>query len=150
MERQYVTFTLNEEEYGVEIKNVQEITDFDEYTKIPDGPKFLLGMVNIRGTITPIIDLKKRFNISRVNGNKEKRVIIINIKDKQIGFLIDDASRVLRLNDNQIDNPPDIISRNIRNYVIGIGKVDEKLILILDLEKILTAEEKEEALKAVE
>ncbi|MFA5576086.1 MAG: chemotaxis protein CheW [Tissierellaceae bacterium] len=150
MERQYVTFTLNREEYGVDIKDVQEITDFQDYTRIPDSPRFLLGMVNIRGTITPIIDLKERFNLPRADLDKARRIIIINLGDKQIGFLIDDASRVLRLKDDQIDRPPEVISKNIRDYVVGIGKVDEKLILILDLEKVLTAEEREEAFNALE
>ncbi|MBU5426229.1 chemotaxis protein CheW [Tissierella pigra] len=147
MDRQYVTFNLRNEEYGVEIKNVQEITELKEYIKIPNSPKFIVGMVNIRGTITPIIDLKERFNLINENEKKDKRIIIINLDGKQIGFMIDDASRVITLRDEQIDSPPEVISKRISEYITGVGKFDKKLILILNLERILTMEEKEEVLK---
>lgn len=125
---------------------MQEITELKEYIKIPNSPKFISGMVNIRGTITPIIDLKERFNLFNKNGKKDKRIIIINIDGNQIGFMIDDASRVITLMDEQMDPPPEIISKRISEYITGVGKLDDKLILILNLEKVLTMEEKEEVL----
>ncbi|NLB89123.1 MAG: purine-binding chemotaxis protein CheW [Syntrophomonadaceae bacterium] len=151
MERQYVTFKISNQEFGVDIQNVQEITNFVECTQIPNTPKFIAGIVNIRGTITPVIDLKERFNYNNDdNDEKNKRIIIANMEEKQIGFMIDDASSVLTLNENQIDEPPEIIFQNNDNFVIGVGKIEEKLIQILDLEKILTVEEKEEVFKIMD
>ena len=150
MLRQYVTFKLNGEEYGVDIKDVQEITDFEGCTEIPDMPKFIKGIINIRGTITPVIDLKERLKIIKANEKNDKKIIIINVEGKQIGFIIDSASRVLTLNDEQIDPTPEIISEVVENYIIGVGKLGEELMLILDLKKMLTIKELEEVLKIEE
>jgi len=144
MENQYVIFKLNNEEYGVDIKNVQEITEYKDCASIPNTPKFIVGMINIRGSITPIISLKKRFNLDNEDEFKEERIIIINIKGKQVGFIVDDASQVLTLTEQQIEDPPEMIMDRSEDYIVGIAKVEKKIILLLDLEKVLSKEEKQE------
>jgi len=144
MQKQYVIFKLNNEDYGVNIEKVQEITEYKDCASIPNTPKFIVGMVNIRGSITPIISLKKRFNLESENDLKEERIIIINIKEKQVGFLVDDASQVLSIDEAQIESPPEIIMDSREDYIVGVGKVGQKLILLLDLEKLLSKEETQE------
>ncbi|MCC5909194.1 MAG: purine-binding chemotaxis protein CheW [Clostridiaceae bacterium] len=143
-EKQYVIFKLCGEEYGVEIDHVQEITEYKNPTKVPNVPNFVEGIINLRGNITPIISLKKRFSLDDEEINENNRIIIIHIKNKQIGFIVDDASQVLTMKEEQIENPPEIIAGIDRQYITGIGKVEEKIIILLDLEKILTEKEKQE------
>lgn len=143
-EKQYVIFRLCGEEYGVEIKHVQEITEYRQSTQIPNVPKFIEGVINLRGNVTPIISLKKRFNLPEDEITENNRIIIINLKNKQVGFIVDDASQVLTMDTKQIENPHELITGVDRQYITGIGKVDEKIIIMLDLEKILTEEEKKE------
>ena len=150
MEKQYVVFKLNEEEYGVEISHVQEITEYKTVTNVPNTPSFIEGIINLRGNIVPIVSIKKRFELSQEEASTDHRVIIINLGSKQVGFIVDDASQVLTMNENQIENPPDLITGIDRDYIIGIGKVAEKIIILLDLEKILSENEKKEIIKIEE
>lgn len=144
MQKQYVIFKLNREEYGVEISHVQEITEIKSITSVPNTPPFVEGIINLRGKIVPIVSIKKRFGLSKMEGAEEERIIIINLNDRQVGFVVDDASQVLTLDESQIENPPELVAGIDRDYIIGIGKVEEKIIVLLDLEKILTETEKRE------
>ncbi|WP_372995558.1 chemotaxis protein CheW [Lutispora sp.] len=143
VERQYVIFKLEDEEYGVDIKNVREITVNKTTTRIPNTPDFIDGVINIRGDTIPIIDLKKRFNIAEkeING-KAKRIIIVNVEDKLVGFIVDDASQVIRINTDDIENPPEILTGINRSYISGIGKVNERIIVLIDLERLLSYKER--------
>ncbi|AOY75910.1 chemotaxis protein CheW [Clostridium formicaceticum] len=143
-ERQYVIFKLCGEEYGVAIQHVQEITEYKQATSVPNVPDFIEGIINLRGNITPIVSLKKKFNLQEKEIKESNRIIIINLMDKQVGFIVDDASQVLTMDEKQIENPPELLTGIERQYIIGIGKVDEKIIILLDLEKILTEKEKQE------
>ncbi|MBE6083555.1 purine-binding chemotaxis protein CheW [Acidilutibacter cellobiosedens] len=144
-ENQYVVFKLGKEEYGIDIMNVKEIGSYKETVKVPNTPKFIDGIINYRGKVIPIINLKKRFNLENTEINADTRVIIINLNEKQIGFVVDEASQTVRLNDNEIDPAPDIISSIDRKYIIGVGKLsEERLIIIIDLEKVLNDSEKSE------
>ncbi len=147
MERQYVTFKIKSEEYGVDIQNVQEITDIESITQIPNAPEYVMGIVNIRGVIIPIIDLKRRLSFYNEDSENKGRIIVINIKGKQVGFMIDDASRVLTLDDEDIDLPPIMTEAQKESYVTGIAKVEGMLILILDLAGMFSDDELEEVLK---
>ena len=144
MEKQHVIFKLNNEEYGVEISHVQEITEYKTVTSVPNTPSFIEGIINLRGSIVPIVSIKKRFDLPTEEKEEDQRVIIINLGSRQVGFIVDDASQVLTLNEDQIENPPDLITGIDRDYITGIGKTDEKIIILLDLEKILTDTEKKE------
>jgi len=143
MEKQYVIFKLGNEEYGVNIVNVKEISEFKESVKIPNTPKFIDGIINLRGDITLIINLKKRFNLEENGTNSDTRIIVINIKNKQVGFVVDEASQVIRIRDEDIEPAPDLIAGVDRKYISGVGKLEDKIVLLLDLEYILTDDEKE-------
>lgn len=141
-EKQYVIFSLGNEEYGVDIMKVKEISEFRESTKVPNTPYFIDGIINLRGEIIPIVNLKKRFNLEDNGTNSDTRIIVINLNNRNVGFVVDDASQVLRINDNDIEPAPDIIAGINRQYISGVGKVEQKIIILLDLEQILTEDEK--------
>ncbi|SHI11791.1 chemotaxis protein CheW [Sporanaerobacter acetigenes] len=144
-EQQYVVFKLGKEEYGIDIMNVKEIGPYQESVKVPNTPDFIEGIINFRGKVIPIVNLEKRFNLEDNGVTNDTRIIIINLKDKQVGFVVDEASQTVRLDDEDIDPAPDIISSVDRRYITGVGKLDEKRLLILiDLEKVLSDEEKNE------
>lgn len=142
-ENKYVIFKLNEEHYGIDIMKVREVTDAKQSTKVPNTPSFVEGIINLRGDITPIINLKRKFMLP-VNVVNDARVIVLSVNEKLVGFQVDDASQVLTIEDSDIDAPPDIITGEQRKYIQGIGKVDDRIVIILDLEKVLTDREKEE------
>ena len=142
MKNQYVVFNLCGEEYGVDIQNVQEITEYKDPISVPNAPNFIEGIINLRGNVTPIVSLKKRFNLVEQKKVNEDRIIIINIREKLVGFMVDDVSQVLTLDEKQIENPPEIIIQNTHQYITRIGKIDKKIILILNLVKVLTEVEK--------
>lgn len=142
MKNQYVVFNLCGEEYGVDIQNVQEITEYKDPISVPNAPNFIEGVINLRGNVTPIVSLKKRFNLVEQKKVNEDRIIIINIREKLVGFMVDDVSQVLTLDEKQIENPPEIIIQNTHQYITRIGKIDKKIILILNLVKVLTEVEK--------
>lgn len=142
-ENQYVVFKLGREEYGIDIMNVREIVQYQESVKIPNAPKFVEGIINFRGNVIPIVCLKKRFGMEGRTADANTRIIVINLNEKQIGFLVDEASQTVRLDDSNINPTPDIIAGIDRRYITGVGKLDERLIILIDLERVLTEEEKE-------
>lgn len=143
-EKQFVVFKLNNEEYGINIMNVKEIGPYKESVKIPNTPSFIEGIVNYRGSVIPIVNLRKRFNIGELEVGTNTRIIIINLNERQIGFIVDEASQTIRLSDGDIEPAPEIISSIDSRYIIGVGKKDERLIILIDLEKVLSEKEKEE------
>lgn len=143
--RQYVVFNLDEQKFGIDIMNVQEIIPYQESIGIPDTPDFIEGITNYRGNVIPIISLKKRFKLKEEKNTKDTRIIVITLKDKEIGFIVDEASQTLYLDQEQIDSPPEIISGVDKRYIMGVGKMDEdRLLILIDLEKVLTQDEKDE------
>ncbi len=140
-ERKYVIFKLNKEEYGVDIMRVKEVSEVKETTKVPNTPDFVDGVINIRGDITPIINLKKRFNLEQGALEEGARIIVVNIKNKLVGFLVDDASQVLSMDEENIDPPPELVAGVDKMYIQGIGKLEDRMIILLDLEKVLNEEE---------
>ncbi|MTI48582.1 chemotaxis protein CheW [Sporosalibacterium faouarense] len=142
-ENQYVVFKLGNEEYGIDIMNVREIVPHQESIKVPNAPKFVSGIINFRGKVIPIVDLKKRFDLLEKEIDGNTRIIVINLDDRQIGFIVDEASQTIRLEDKDVDPAPDIVSSIERRYITGVGKKEDRLIILIDLEKVLTEEEKE-------
>lgn len=142
-ERQYVIFKLGNEEYGVDIMNVKEISEYKQSVKVPNTPKFVDGIINLRGDITPIINLKKRFNLDEVSINSDTRIIVINIKNRQVGFVVDEASQVLRLSEEDIEPAPELVTGVDKKYIIGVGKLKDRIVLLLNLEEVLSEDEKE-------
>lgn len=141
-EKQYVVFKIGNEEYGIDIMNVKEIGPYQKSVKVPNAPVFVEGIINYRGNVIPIINLHKRFNIKQKDIDSNTRIIVINLNNKQIGFIVDEASQTIRLDDKDIDPAPDIVAGVDSKYITGVGKLEERLIILVDLEKILTDEEK--------
>ncbi len=142
-EKQYVVFNINKEEFGIDIMKVKEIIPYKEPTYIPNCPEFVEGVLNYRGNVIPLINLKKRFRMGELEPTKETRIIVISLDDREIGFIVDGASQTLRLEEEQIDPAPYVISEVDRRFISGVGKVDEdRLLIILNLHNVLTDEEK--------
>ncbi len=142
VERQYVIFKLSESEFGIKIDNVREIIPYEKPIPVPDTEEFIEGIINHRGDVIPIINLKKKFSIKEFNEVKDRRIIIVRLNAMEIGFMVDDASQTIVLNNDKIDLPPSIISGIDKKYIMGIGKLGEKdLLILVDLEKILSENE---------
>ena len=125
---------------------VKEVTEFVEVTKVPNTPRFVEGIINLRGEITPIINLKKRFSKPEETANIAHRVLVLNLEDKLVGFMVDDASQVITMDDSQIQETPAIIAGEDKKYIEGIGKLEERMVIILDLVQVLNETEKKELL----
>jgi len=140
-DNQFVVFKLGNEKYGVDILNVGGISEYLDITKVPDAPWFIEGIINLRGDIIPVVNLEKRFNIPVKEIDSESRIIIIKIQGKDIGFLVDEASQVLRIESEDIEDAPEIIKGKDHDYISGVGKYEGQIIILLDLVKVLNAEE---------
>lgn len=141
-ENQYVIFKLDQSEFGIDIMNVREIVPFEDSLPVPNTPKFVEGIINHRGTVIPIINLKKRFSLSNLEVDKDTRIIIVTIEGKDVGFIVDEASQTIRLSSDEIDLAPSYIVGVDEKYLEGVGKIDEKrLLIIIDLKAILSYEE---------
>ncbi len=144
-ENQYVVFKLGKSEFGIDIMNVKEIGPYEEAVSLPDTPSFIEGVINYRGKVIPVINLKKRLNLGEKNITKDTRFIVITLNEKEVGFIVDEASQTIRVSDEQIDPAPSFISGVDKRYISGVGKLDDKRLLILiDLEKVLTDDEIDE------
>lgn len=141
---QYVVFNINKEEFGIDIMKVKEIITYKEPTHIPNCPDFVEGVLNYRGKVIPVINLKKRFQMGDTDLTKETRIIVISLNDREIGFIVDEASQTIRLDEDQIDSAPDVISKVDRRFISGVGKINEsRLLIILNLHNVLTDAEKD-------
>jgi purine-binding chemotaxis protein CheW len=141
---QVVSFKLGPEEYGVDIAQVQEINRMVAVTHVPRAPVFMEGVINLRGQLIPIIDLRTRFGMPRADRSKNTRIVVTEVGGKRIGMVVDSVSEVLRLPVDAVEPAPDMIAGIDTDYIRGVGKVDDRLIILLDLAKIITGPEKRE------
>jgi len=150
-EIQLVVFTLKAGpttcEYGVPITQVQEINRLTTPTKLPQVPAFVEGIINLRGNVIPIIDLKKRFNMPTSEYTDETRIIVVDIEGKTVGIIVDQVSEVLRLSLSSIEPPPAVIGGLTAEYLTGVGKLEDRLLIMLDMTKVLSEGEKKELQK---
>ncbi len=137
-----MTFQLAKEEYAIDILQVQEIVMMTQITRMPKAPHFIEGIVNLRGQMIPIIDMRKRFALPEAQHDSDTRIIIVDIGEI-VGMVVDGVRDVIRLPDSAISPPPPMIQGISSDYLKGIGQFDERLLIMLDLEKVLTAEEHE-------
>ena len=138
---QVVRFMVGKESFGVDIGRVQEIVTVPEITRVPDTPDFLEGIINLRGKIVSVIDLRKRLKINGAEKNRKNRILVTEIEGRVVGLIVDEVSEVLRLNPDNIEPPPEMINSAGSEYIIGVGKLEDKIILLLDLAKVLSAHE---------
>ncbi|RXE59716.1 chemotaxis protein CheW [Acetivibrio mesophilus] len=138
---QIAVFSLNDEICGVDTSQVKEIVKYEEVSKMPRMPRFIDGVINLRGSVVPIVNLNKRFKLGDMEVGKKTKVIITDIEDKLIGFVVNDVFEIIRLSADEIEPTPDIIKKVYNDYLKCVGKKGEKLISILDLSIILTDSE---------
>jgi purine-binding chemotaxis protein CheW len=139
---QLVTFSVGEEEFGVEILKVQEINKMLQVTKIPNSPDFVEGVINLRGKVIPIINLRKRLRLSDKEYDKNTRIIVMEIQGRTVGFIVDSVSEVLRIPRSITEPPPSMIGGVSSEYIVAVGKLEDRLLILLDIDKILSNEEK--------
>ena len=147
---QLVGFQLDDEEYGIDILKVQEINRITEITKSPQSPDFVEGVINLRGNVIPIIDLRKRFNMPHKEYDKQTRIVVGEIGDRTVGFIVDAVSEIIRLPADKIEPAPNISADDKAEYILGVGKLDDKLLMLLDIDKILSGSEKDKLFEAAE
>ncbi len=137
---QYVVFQIDKEEFGVEILRTQEIHRYTKITRVPNAPHYVKGVINIRGEIIPVVDLRQRFGLESSNIQESTRIITVLIKDYQIGLLVDNVNEVLWIETNAIELAPSVAGGIEKEYLSGVGKIENRLIVLLNLEKILNLE----------
>ena len=135
---QLVTFSIGEEEFGVDILSVQEIIRMMDITKVPRAPDFVEGVINLRGKVIPIIDLRRRFGLSTRDHDKHTRIIVIEINNMIVGFVVDSVSEVLRIPASTVEPPPPVVAGLESEYISGVGKLQDRLLILLDLDKLLS------------
>jgi purine-binding chemotaxis protein CheW len=140
---QLVTFSIGEEEFGVDILKVQEIIRTMEITKVPRAQDFVEGVINLRGKVIPIIDLRRRFGLDSKNHDKHTRIIVIEINNMIVGFVVDSVSEVLRIPASTVEPPPPVVAGLESEYISGVGKLQDRLLILLDLDKLLSNEDME-------
>lgn len=138
---EYLTFTLGSEEYGIDILKVQEIRGYDAVTKIANTPNFIKGVINLRGAVVPIVDLRIRFNLGQVEYNELTVVIILNLDKRIVGIVVDGVSDVIALNASQIREVPNLVSTIDTQYLVGLGVVEERMLILVDIGKLMTSQE---------
>ena len=137
--REYLTFRLDQEEYGIDILKVQEIRGYEPPTRIAHAPEFIKGVVNLRGTIIPIVDMRLKFNCSQAEYNDFAVVIILNLRNRVVGIVVDSVSDVMELAPDNIRAAPDIESVIENDCILGLGSVGERMLILLDIEKLMSS-----------
>ena len=135
---QLVTFSTGDEEFGVDILRVQEIIRTMAITKVPKAPEFVEGVINLRGKVIPIIDLRRRFGLQSKAHDKHTRIIVIEINTMIVGFVVDSVSEVLRIPTSTVEPPPPVVAGLESEYISGVGKLEDRLLILLDLDRLLS------------
>lgn len=133
---QLVVFEVGDEAFGIDISVVQEIIRLQQITDVPKAPMHVKGVINLRGKVIPIIDLRDKFGLLSVEETKSSRIVVVDVLGSTVGMIVDAVSEVMRIGVDQIE-PPSSIIESYEKYLRGIGKLDERLVLLLDLEKLV-------------
>jgi purine-binding chemotaxis protein CheW len=141
MEHQLVVFELANEHYGVDIAAVESIIKMQAITVVPQAPMFVEGVTNLRGSVLPVVDLRKRFGLECQEAGKNSRIVVVTIQGIHVGMIVDAVSEVLRISDDQIEPPPPMVTTLDSSFITGIAKVGDHLIILLDLGKVLSIQE---------
>lgn len=137
--REYLTFRLDQEEYGIDILKVQEIRGYEPPTRIANVPEFIKGVVNLRGTIVPIVDMRLKFNCSKAEYNDFTVVIILNLGTRIVGIVVDSVSDVMELPPESLKAAPEIDSVIDSSAVLGLGSLGDRMLILLDIEKLMSS-----------
>jgi purine-binding chemotaxis protein CheW len=139
--RECLTFTLGDEEYGIDILMVQEIRGYETVTKIANAPDFIKGIINLRGVIVPVVDMRIKFNLDNIVYNEFTVVIVLSVCGRVIGMVVDAVSDVITLTPEQIHATPEFGISLDTQYLIGVGTVDERMIVLVDIEQLMSSKE---------
>ncbi len=138
---QIVSFRLANEEYGVDIMRVQEIILMGKVTRVPEVPEFICGLINLRGHVIPIVDLRMRFGLDASTESEDTRIVVLNVGSRTIGIVVDAVNEVLRIQPDQVEPPPSSIAGVDQEYIRGLVKFESKLLILLDIENILSRDD---------
>ena len=141
--RELLTFTLGSEEYGIDILKVQEIRGYDAVTRIANAPEFIKGVINLRGIIVPIVDMRIKFNLGEVDYNQFTVVIILNVANRVVGIVVDGVSDVITLTPEQLKPAPEFGASLDTQYITGLGTVDDRMLILIDIEKLMSSRDME-------
>lgn len=142
MENQIVIFELGTEHFGVDIARVESIIKMQPITKLPHASNFVEGVTNLRGKVLPVIDLRKRFGLTACETDKNSRIIVVSVDQIEVGMIVDEVSEVMTIPEQAVEAAPAITSTVDSSFITGIAKLDQRLVILLDLRRILTSEEK--------
>lgn len=140
-EKQFVVFQLSKETYGVNIGQVSEIITMQQITKVPHTIEFIEGIINLRGRVIPVVDLRKRFGLAYDEITRNTRIVVIEIGGNTLGMIVDGVSEVLRIASDTVEAPPPAITSVDADYLEGVAKLEDRLIILLNLEKVLSKQE---------
>ena len=138
---EFLTFRLGEEEYGIEILKVQEIRGYEAVTAIANAPAFIKGVINLRGIIVPIVDMRIKFGFKKVEYNQFTVVIILNVAGRVVGVVVDSVSDVVTLGAGQIRPAPDLGTTLNTSYITGLGTIDNRMLILVDIQKLMSSED---------
>ncbi|HWI82098.1 chemotaxis protein CheW [Ramlibacter sp.] len=136
-----VTFTLGKEEYGIDIQRVQELRGYDAVTRIANAPEYIKGVVNLRGIIVPVIDMRIKFNLGTPTYDQFTVVIVLNIRGRVVGMVVDSVSDVITLEPGQIKPPPEMGAALDTDYLIGLGTLEQRMLILVDIDKLMSSDE---------
>lgn len=139
--RQFVGLILGSERYGINIMDVEEIIRMMDITTVPKAPAFVEGIINLRGRVIPVVDLRKRLGVPVSDLSANTRIIVVNIRDRRMGFIVDCVEEVLRIDSKTIDRAPGVSTAADRNYIEGVAKTEKGMVIILSVQKIFSPSE---------
>lgn len=140
-EAKVIVFRLKDEEYGVEVHQVKSIEKLEHITRVPRTPEFVKGVINLRGVVTPIIDLRKRFDLEESEYTESTRIIIVAVGELEVGLIVDAANDVIDIPVDAVEPPPEVVGGVEAAYLRGVAKLDKRLLILLNLDKVLSTEE---------
>lgn len=140
-EKQLVVFNLGNESYAVDISIVKEIIQLQTITRVPGAPHSVQGVINLRGSVIPVVDLRKRFNLSEVEKSKDTRIVVITCKGQEVGVIVDSVAQVLRIPVDAIEPAENVFSEKHVGHLLGIIKLKDRLVILLDMDQILNHQE---------
>ncbi len=141
---QLVSFKVNGEEFGVNILHVQEIIRMMKITKVPQSQDYVDGVINLRGRVIPVVNLRRRLGMEKIEPDNKTRIIVVEMGNKTIGFIVDEVKEVLRIPKSITEPPPKSLRGIDSDYITAVGKLEDRILILLDLEKLFSEEEKEE------
>ncbi|TCK87948.1 purine-binding chemotaxis protein CheW [Natranaerovirga hydrolytica] len=147
---QQVVFNIGKEEFGIDIIKVFVIEKYQSVVKIPNTPEYVEGVINLRGEALPIYNLRKRFNLSQKANDEHTKIIVTYTNDMKVGFVVDAVQEILNIEEENIENTPKIVAGINRHYIQGLAKVDDRMVILLDVDQLIGEEEQKELEQALE